>query len=101
MGDWVELALWTPTGESQREKKVEFVQRLDNLEGKTIGLFANSKANSDIFLTRVGELLEEQFKKIKLIKYFPGKCGAGAPCSPSVIKKVAGECEGIVIGQGD
>jgi hypothetical protein len=39
-----------------------------NLEGKTVVLRWNGKHNGDKFLERVGELLKERVKEIKLIK---------------------------------
>lgn len=39
-----------------------------SLEGKTIALFWNGKHNGDLFLTRVGELLEQQVKDVKIVK---------------------------------
>jgi ABC-type Fe3+-hydroxamate transport system substrate-binding protein len=39
-----------------------------SLEGKTVVLRWNSKPNGDKYLTRIGELLTEQVKDIKIIK---------------------------------
>ena len=39
-----------------------------SLEGKTVVLRWNGKMNGDKFLTRVGELLSQQVKNIKIIK---------------------------------
>jgi ABC-type Fe3+-hydroxamate transport system substrate-binding protein len=39
-----------------------------SLEGKTVVLRWNSKPNGDKYLTRIGELLTEQVKGIKIIK---------------------------------
>jgi hypothetical protein len=38
------------------------------LAGKTVGLRANGKHNSDPFLEKVGELLEKEVKDIKIVK---------------------------------
>jgi hypothetical protein len=39
-----------------------------NLEGKTVLLRWNEKMNGDKYLTRVGELLTQQVKNVKIIK---------------------------------
>ena len=39
-----------------------------NLEGKTVLLRWNGKMNGDKFLTRVGELISQQVKNVKIIK---------------------------------
>ena len=39
-----------------------------SLEGKTVLLRWNGKMNGDKFLTRVGELLTQQVKNVKIIK---------------------------------
>lgn len=39
-----------------------------SLEGKTVVLRWNSKMNGDKFLTRVGELLTQQVKNVKVIR---------------------------------
>lgn len=47
---------------------VELNPRPATLEGKTVVLRWNGKHNGDNFLNRVGELLTEQVKDIKIIK---------------------------------
>lgn len=120
MDNQVELVVLRPTGDiaaegvesvSRDEKEegdrtetkqvIGLSQRLDTLEGKTIGLFWNTKPNGDVFLNRIGELLEEQFKNIKLIKYFPGKPTVTNPSPPLAIREVAGKCDGLINSLGD
>ena len=47
---------------------VKMVSHPSTLEGKTILFYWNGKPNGDNFLSRVGELLTEQVKGVKIIK---------------------------------
>jgi len=47
---------------------VKFVARPTDLEGKTVVLRWNAKPNGDILLNRLGELLVQNIKGVKVIK---------------------------------
>lgn len=49
-------------------KPIELAARLDTLEGKTVALRWNGKPNGDLFLNRIGDLLTEKVKNVKIIK---------------------------------
>ena len=49
-------------------KPIEIAPRLTTLEGKTVVLRWNGKPNGDLFLERIGELLVERVKGIRVIK---------------------------------
>jgi len=49
-----------------------------SLDGKTVLLRWNGKMNGDRFLTRVGELLTEQVKRVKIIKLWELDKGTAA-----------------------
>jgi len=49
-------------------KPIEIAPRLTTLEGKTVVLRWNGKPNGDLFLERIGELLVERVKGIRIIK---------------------------------
>ncbi len=49
-------------------KPIELAPRLDSLEGKTVALRWNGKPNGDLFLNRIGELLAERVKNVKIVK---------------------------------
>ena len=76
------------------------------LEGKTVALLWNAKSNGDIFLDRVGELLGEQVKDVKVIKLWevdPATKQFGPGAFPAeIVNKVKNLNPAIVIGsQGD
>ena len=49
-------------------KPIELAVRLDTLEGKTVALRWNGKPNGDLFLNRIGDLLTEKVKNVRIIK---------------------------------
>lgn len=72
------------------------------LEGKTVALLWNAKPNGEIFLSRVGELLAEQVKDVKVVKLWeidPATKQYGPEAfPPEVLKKVKNLKPAIVIG---
>jgi hypothetical protein len=49
-----------------------------SLEGKTVVLRWNGKMNGDKFLTRIGELLDQQVKNVRIIKMWETDRGTAA-----------------------
>lgn len=65
----VDWELVNPAGKINL-KLVEVNPHPSTLEGKTVMLRWNGKPNGDLFLDRVGELLTEQVKNVKVIKLY-------------------------------
>ena len=78
-----------------------------SLEGKTVVLRWNSKPNGDKYLTRIGELLTEQVKGIKVIKLWEtdpstAAISKSAEDSATIADKIAALKPDLVIAaQGD
>ncbi len=73
-----------------------------SLEGKTVVLRWNSKPNGDKFLTRIGELLTEQVKNVKVIKLWEidpstAEVSTSIEDSAQVAEKVAAQQPDLVI----
>jgi hypothetical protein len=73
-----------------------------NLEGKTVVLRWNGKMNGDKFLTRIGELLTQQVKGVKIVKLWETDPATAAiskngEASEEVAKKIANLKAGLVI----
>jgi len=73
------------------------------LEGKTVVLRRNEKANSDIFLNRVAALLAEKIEGLKIIKAWEAVPGSDALYpKPEILKQIADLKPDLVISaQGD
>ena len=76
------------------------------LEGKTVALLWNAKSNGDLFLGRIGELLAERVKGVKVVKLWEAdpetkRYGPGA-FPAEIIEKVKHLEPAVVFGaQGD
>ncbi len=89
-----------------REKMEIKSRRPATLDGKTVALLWNAKSNGDFFLSRVGELLAEQVKNVKVTKLWevdPATKQFGPGAFPAeIVNKVKKLKPAIVIGsQGD
>jgi hypothetical protein len=77
-------------------------RRPATLEGKTVALLWNAKTNGDLFLSRLGELLAEQVKDVKVIKLWevdPATKHYGPGAFPAeLVKKVKSLKPALVIG---
>lgn len=94
-----EWELVNPEGVVQFKKPVELSPRPNSLEGLTIGLRANGKHNSDLFLARIAELLEKQVKGVKVIKLWEAVPGSfGYPLKAEDLQKIVALKPNIVIG---
>ncbi len=85
-----------------KSEPVTFVARPTGLEGKTIVLRWNAKPNGDILLNRLGELLVQNIKGVKVIKAWEAApetriISYGHGTSRAVAKKLASFKPDLVI----
>ena len=93
--EYIELEVFNP--EAEYDKPVlRLAPRLTDLNNKKIGLFWNGKPNGDKLLDAVGQLLQQQFDNLEVIK-FNLMISVGA----ENVKLMAEECDGVVAAIGD
>ncbi|OGO18683.1 MAG: hypothetical protein A2Z15_04065 [Chloroflexi bacterium RBG_16_50_11] len=63
----VELEVLNPRGKIEAVPASSPSPRLSSLDGKTIGLYSNSKPGMDNFYTALEELLKQKFPTLKVI----------------------------------
>ncbi len=85
-----------PTAQAD-EQKLKLATRLNDLNGKTLGMLDNSKPNFDLFLDRVEELLRQHYKIAKIVR--AKKDGAGIPFK-DIARFVSG-CDAVITGMCD
>lgn len=85
------LEVLDPTAARHGGKPVKTAPRLEKLEGKKIGLLWNGKANGDIALKRTAALIQERVPDVEF-RFYSGSM----PCSPSLLAKVAEECDAAI-----
>ena len=73
--------------------------RPTTLEGKTLGLLENSKANSDKVLHELGRMLQEKYG-LKEVRMF-NKHSASLPTKPEVIEDMLNGVDVLITGVGD
>ena len=83
--------------------ELEIAPRVDDLNGKVIGLLNNGKPNFAIFLSRVEELLSQRFKFAEIVHVDKALAGSGVagPLPADEMEKFAARCEVVVNGMCD
>jgi hypothetical protein len=79
-------------------RQTETAPRVDNLNGKVIGLVDNRKPNFDIFLARLEELLKQKLKFAGIVHIKKGEMNMGASLSAEDIEKLAKNCDVVLNG---
>lgn len=67
MSENVVLEVMNPRGKIEAVPAISPSPRLSDLEGKTIGLYSNSKPGMDNFYTVFEELLKERYPGVKTV----------------------------------
>lgn len=90
------MELIDPTGEMEPIDRRP-ASRLDDLEGRVLGLLDISKPRGDVFLDRLHELLEERGAKVR--RY--AKPTHAKPAPLDLREVIADECEAVVEALAD
>lgn len=81
-----------------RPLELPLAERVPTLDGRVVGFLDNSKANVDIFLRRVEELLRERFQ---FETVYRRKVNAAVPAGEDLIKELAEQCDVVINAYGD
>ena len=99
-----ETNVYCPTGVTIAKKYLDIAPRVDTLEGKRIGLLWNGKPNGDVFLNRVAELLEKNYKDIEIIKFWevdPGGTALVTKYSDELLDRIADSIDIVIASSAD
>lgn len=77
----------------------DLAPRLDSLQGKRIGLLDNRKRHSDVFLTKLQELLRNRYGVADFQYYL--KDGASVATPSAVLADMARNCDAIIHAVAD
>ncbi len=88
-----------PTGLELPSGEFRLNDRPRSLEGKTLGLLENSKANSDKVLNELGRILQEKygFREVRMFS----KHSASLPTKPETIEDMLNGVDVLITGVGD
>jgi len=92
------IEILNPVGE-QEESNLKLAARLDNLEGKTIGLLDNLKPNASVIVARAGKRLAEKFPSAKIIGR--SKPEQAAPLPEAIIREFSEKCSLVINALAD
>ena len=93
------VRLIDPTGVALASGDFRLNERPNSLQGKTLGLLENSKANSDKVLNELGRILQEKYG-LKEVRNF-SKHSASLPTKPETIQEMLDGVDLLVTGVGD
>ena len=88
-----------PTGVELPSGEFRLNERPSSLEGMTLGLLENSKANSDKVLNELGRILQEKYG-LKEVRNF-SKHSASLPTKPGTIEEMLNGVDVLITGVGD
>lgn len=90
------LSVYEPFNDGPETKSQTLSPRLTSLDGMTVGLLWNGKANGDVALARLGELLQDRASNLAT-NFYKG----ALPCDPSILIQAGQECDAVVACTAD
>lgn len=95
--DGASVEILDPRGEVNYDPK-PIAERLESLEGATVGLLDNSKSNADVFLEVVGEKLKSEYGVEEVV--YRRKDKSPIPAD-SIADQLHSQCDAVVNAYGD
>lgn len=92
------IQVLNPTGKAN-VPEVAMAPRPDSLEGKVVGLLDNTKANADVFLSRVEELLREKFRVAEIMRRRKPTASRAMP--DGMLEELTTRCDLVINAFGD
>jgi len=77
----------------------DMATRMASLDGKTIGLLANGKRNSEEFLDHVAALMAEHYQIKGIVAR--NKRNVSRPCPEPMMQELLDQCDVVVTASGD
>ena len=93
------MRLVNPTGTDLSSGEFHLNDRPADLNGKTLGLLENHKANSDKVLHELGNMLKEKYD-LKEVVYL-SKHSASLPTKPETVQQLLNKVDVLITGIGD
>ena len=93
------MRLVNPTGTELSSSEFHLNDRPSDLNGKTLGLLENHKANSDKVLHELGNMLKAKYD-LKDVVYL-SKHSASLPTKPETVQQLLDKVDVLITGIGD
>ena len=93
------IQLVDPTGADPGPSPMMLSNRPDDLRGKRVGLLDNSKANSDLILRAISEILKDEYEFADV--FHVKKHSASLPPKPELMAELHRRADVVITGIGD
>ncbi len=93
------IQLVDPTGANPGPNPLTLAERPADIRGKRLALLDNSKANSDVILRAISDILNDEFEFAQV--FYVKKHSASLPPKPEVMAELHRHADLIVTGIGD
>lgn len=95
----IEISILNPVADEKTKKEIKPASKLNDLNGKRIGLFWNGKSGGDVVLSQTAELLKKRFNGI-IFKNYTGKYTA-RKLAPEQADDIARGCDAVITSTFD
>ncbi len=93
------IQLVDPTGANPGPNPLTLAERPADIRGKRLALLDNSKANSDVILRAISDILNDEFEFAQV--FYVKKHSASLPPKPEVVAELHRHADLIITGIGD
>jgi len=93
------VQLVDPTGADPGPNPLTLAARPTDLRGQRLGLLDNSKANSDLILRAISDLLSDEFEFSEIL--YVKKHSASLPPRPEIMAELHRHADLVITGIGD
>ena len=94
------ITVLNPTGVVKRAA-LKTSPRLDDLNGKVLGIVDNGKANFDIFAARLEEMLRQRANLSGVVHVKKGLFGARSGLAVEKMEELAAKLDAVIVGMAD
>jgi len=94
-----EMILVDPTGHSLYTAGLHISPRPSDLRGKRLGLLDNTKANSEVILRKIADILDAKYEFSEI--YYTKKHSSNLPPKPEVLSNLHLYADIVIAGVGD
>ena len=94
-----EMILVDPTGHNLNTSSLHISPRPSDLRGKRLGLLDNTKANAEVILRRIADILDGKYEFADI--YYTKKHSSNLPPKPEVLSNLHQNADIVIAGIGD
>ena len=94
-----EMILVDPTGHNLNTSSLQISPRPSDLRGKRLGLLDNTKANAEVILRRIADILDAKYEFADI--YYTKKHSSNLPQKPEVLSNLHQNADIVIAGIGD